>query len=234
MIDPTRENTVRPAPQQVSALILAAGLGLRMGMGPKAYLSFSGQTLLERAVDAVAPFAQEIIVGVPPGDEARCRAMFPHLAQILAGGATRQETVSRLLRQATHPIVLLHEVARPFVPAESFQAVLAAAEQTGAASLFVPLQPRDSLALMDDDGALDAILPRARAVTLQTPHAYRRDILLHADEQALANGWKEDGTAAMVRHAGHRVQLVRGSEQNVKLTYASDLASVQRPATGSG
>lgn len=226
------ENLPCPPRHEVSALILAAGLGLRMGMGPKAFLSFSGQTLLERAVDAVSPFAEQIIIGVPPGEEVRTRAMFPRQLNIVAGGATRQETVSRLLRCATLPIVLLHEVARPFVPAELFQHVLAVAAESGAASLFVPLQPRDSLAMMNPDGTLGDILPRSRVVTTQTPHAYRRTVLLDADEQAIAHGWKEDGTAAMVGRAGHRIQLVRGSAENVKLTYSSDLTALERPSTG--
>ena len=229
-VDP--ENLPCPSREDVSALILAAGLGLRLGMGPKAFLSFSGQTLLERAVDAVAPFAAQIIIGVPPGDEARTRAMFPRQPNIIAGGATRQETVSRLLRRATQPIILLHEVARPFVQADSFRHVLAVAAQTGAAALFVPLQPRDSLAMMNPDGTLGDILPRSRVITTQTPHAYRRGVLLDADDQALASGWKEDGTAAMVGRAGHRVYLVRGSAENIKLTYSSDLASLERPSTG--
>jgi 2-C-methyl-D-erythritol 4-phosphate cytidylyltransferase len=158
--------------------------------------------------------------------------MFPRQPNIVAGGATRQETVSRLLRRATQPIILLHEVARPFVQADFFRQVLAVAAESGAAALFVPLQPRDSVAMMNPDGTLGDILPRSRVITTQTPHAYRRSVLLDADDQAIAHGWKEDGTAAMVGRAGHRVHLVRGSVENIKLTYSSDLASLERPSTG--
>jgi 2-C-methyl-D-erythritol 4-phosphate cytidylyltransferase len=198
-----------------------------MGMGPKAFLTYSGSTLLERAAAAVTPFAAEIIVGVRDQDLAKARELFAGQAfKVVVGGATRQETVSRLLRQATRPIVLLHEVARPFVPAEAFSRVLEAAADAGAASLYLPLEPRDSMALMDGQD-LGEILPRTRIVTLQTPHAYRRDVLLAADDKALAAGWKEDGTAAMVKRAGYPVRLVEGSPDNVKLTYAADLAAIQ-------
>lgn len=216
----------------VSALILGAGMGLRMGMGPKAFLTYSGSTLLERAAEAVRSFAGEIIVGVRDEDLAKAHELFAgQNCKVVVGGATRQETVSRLLRQATRSIVLLHEVARPFVPADSFARVLAAAAEAGAASLFLPLEPRDSMALVENDSIVQ-ILPRSRVVTLQTPHAYRRDILLAADDRAIAAGWKEDGTAAMVKRAGYPVRLVEGSPENVKLTYASDLAAIQRPPTG--
>ena len=77
--------------------------------------------------------------------------------KVAVGGATRQETVSRLLRHATRPLVLLHEVARPFVSPELFEQILAAAAEAGAASLYLPLEPRDSMALTED-GNLGEIL----------------------------------------------------------------------------
>ena len=101
--------TSPPPARDVTALVLGAGMGLRMGMGPKAFLTYSGETLLERAATAVATYASEIVVGVRPEDEAKARALFagrPH--KIVAGGATRQETVSRLLCHATRAIVLIH------------------------------------------------------------------------------------------------------------------------------
>src|SRR5687767_1932853 len=225
-----------PAPSAVTALVLGAGMGLRMGMGPKAFLTYSGETLLERAATAVATYASEIVIGVRAEDEAKARALFagkPH--KIAVGGATRQETVSRLLRHATRAVVLIHEVARPFVPAESFERILAAAAESGAAALYLPLEPRDSLATMEgrtpETHTLGEILPRARVVTMQTPHAYRRDVLLAADDAALKNHWKEDGTAALVRRAGHAVRLVLGSPENIKLTYPKDAGALKTPAS---
>ena len=207
-------------------------MGLRMGMGSKAFLTYSGRTLLERAAAAVAPFASEIIVGVRDEDVHKAQDLFAGQEhKIVVGGATRQETVSRLLQHATRPMVLLHEVARPFVPSDAFDRVLAAAAEAGAASLYLPLEPRDSMALMDGDRVGD-ILPRSRVITLQTPHAYRRDVLMDSDNKALSCGWKGDGTAAMVKRAGYGIRLVEGSADNVKLTYASDLAAIQTPPAG--
>lgn len=194
-----------------------------MGMGPKAFVTYSGSTLLERAVGAVAPFASEIVVGVREEDLPKAQELLGgQPVKIVAGGATRQETVSRLLRQATRAIVLLHEVARPFVPPEAFARVLAGAAEAGAASLYLPCERRDSMALIEGD-TLGDILPRTRVVTLQTPHAYRRDVLLAADDTARSAGWVEDGTAAMVKRAGYPVRLVQGAAENVKLTFAADL-----------
>ncbi len=113
-----------PKPERVSVLILAAGSGDRIGRRPKAFLRLGGQTLLERAVTLVSPFATEIIVGVRSEDLPRARRLVPKTVQVVAGGATRQKTLSCLLQYCTKPIVLLHEVARPFVTAELFERLL--------------------------------------------------------------------------------------------------------------
>jgi 2-C-methyl-D-erythritol 4-phosphate cytidylyltransferase len=228
-----------PPADEVTALVLAAGQGLRLGLGPKAFLCLAPrETLLERAVRAVAPYASEVIVGVPVDDLPRATSLCDALATgsscaVVPGGATRQETVARLLARATRPLVLLHEVARPFVTAELFEQVLAAAAETGAASLFLPLEARDSVALVDAAGRLGAALPKHKVIMLQTPHAYRRDALVAAHEQAARHGWNEEGTAALVQRAGQSVALVPGSAQNVKLTYPADLSADAAPAGSS-
>ena len=64
-----------PKPDEVSALILAAGGGRRMGDRPKAFLEADGVTLLERVVATVKPFSTEIIVGLRNEDIDRGRRL---------------------------------------------------------------------------------------------------------------------------------------------------------------
>jgi 2-C-methyl-D-erythritol 4-phosphate cytidylyltransferase len=209
-------------PECVSVLILAAGSGDRIGRRPKAFLRLEGRTLLERAVAIVSPFATEIIVGVRPGDLVRARRLVPKTVHVVAGGATRQETLSRLLRRCTKPIILLHEVARPFVTTELFERLLQEVRRHGAVALYTEVPARDSLGFLEKQG-LKMILPRRSVVALQIPHAYRREILLRSDRLAARRGWNEEGTAAIVKRAGYKVRLVPGSPDNLKVTYAGDL-----------
>ena len=122
----------------------------------------------------------------------------------------------------TKPIILLHEVARPFVTAELFEGLLAEVQRHGAVALYTEVPVRDSLGLLEKQG-LKMILPRRSVVALQIPHAYRREILLHANRLAARNNWNEEGTAAVVKRAGHKVRLVPGSPDNLKVTYVGDL-----------
>lgn len=149
----------------VSALILGAGSGVRMGQGPKAFMQLQAQTLLERAILAVEPYCAEIVAGVREADLPLAEELVDGLGLatrviLVPGGCERQETVTRLVENASCPLVLLHEVARPFARGDSFAAVLAAARQFGAAALYTELRVRDGLALMRN-GAFAAPLPRA-------------------------------------------------------------------------
>lgn len=213
-------------PAQVSALLLGAGNGVRMGRLPKAFLRLQEQTLTERALRAVSPFCSEIILGLRAEDMAQGEALLaiapvgPKIT-LVAGGAERQETVARLVARATRPYVLLHEVVRPFAGADLFAAVLDAVVDTGAAVLCVPLRVRDALALVENN-ELSATLPRSKVVALQTPHAYRRDLLDDVHVRAAQAGRREDSTVSLVQWAGHTLRMAAGSEQNIKITYPDD------------
>jgi 2-C-methyl-D-erythritol 4-phosphate cytidylyltransferase len=113
---------------EVSVLIPAAGNGLRLGRGPKAFLQVGGRTLLEWTLAAFRD-AAEVLVALPPGAEPPkgLGAVF------LEGGATRQASVARLLEAASLPLVLVHDVARPFVSRGLVARVLEAAQRSGAA-----------------------------------------------------------------------------------------------------
>lgn len=202
---------------------------MRIGHRPKAFLEMGQQLLVERAVQAVEPFADEIIVGVRPDDVERTRQILPERVTVVAGGETRQATVATLTGHATGELVLLHEVARPFATMSLFSRVLEAAAVHGAAALFLPVPVRDSLALVENN-KLQAPISRDRVVTLQAPHAYRRELLLETHRVAELNGWVEDGTAALVQRAGYDVYLVPGSVDNLKVTYPEDLGSLQQAA----
>ena len=206
----------------MSALILAAGAGARMGDRPKTFLKAGGATLVERAVDQVRSFATEIILGVRERDVDRASRLVGGLPVIvLAGGATRQETVELLLARATRPMILLHEVARPLAPAQLFSDVLAAADTFGAAVPFLPTSQRDSIAFRDGE-FLGAALPRDGVVATQTPQAFDTEMLVAVFEEAKRQGWNETSVAMLFIRTGRRVRLVPGDAANVKITFPED------------
>jgi 2-C-methyl-D-erythritol 4-phosphate cytidylyltransferase len=217
--------------RDVTAVILAAGSGTRLGGIAKATLAFRGRTLLRHAIESVAPFAAQAVIGVRAGDlrwaEAElARIAFDGRVLCLAGGATRQETLERLIARCETRYVLVHEVARPWVTADDFRRLLSTVKRRGAVALFTPLPVRDGLALAHD-GRLRRTLPRSQVVSVQAPHAYRRSVLARAYALAGRHGWNEESTIALMCRARRRVALVEGSPRNVKVTYPEDLSPLE-------
>jgi 2-C-methyl-D-erythritol 4-phosphate cytidylyltransferase len=199
-----------------AALLPAAGSGTRLGLGPKAFLQLGRLTLLEHATGGLQAEVDEILVAVPAALLAEARALLPGCT-VIAGGASRQETV-RLLALATDAeTVLVHDAARPFLPAAVTRRVLAAASRHGAAS--AALDVADTLVRADGTA-----VPREGLKAVQTPQGFRRELLLAAQQQALQAGQTEaTDEATLLRNSGHEVRLVPGSAWLFKITTGSDL-----------
>jgi 2-C-methyl-D-erythritol 4-phosphate cytidylyltransferase len=225
---PSNDSWDRP---EVTALILAAGCGTRLGGIAKATLEYKGGSLLQHSISLIAPYAGQVVVGVRPEDVAwateQCKPNPPNcIVRCVAGGASRQESLLRLIEAAETKYVLVHEVARPWVDPEVFGRLLTAVRRNSAVALYTALPVRDSLVLMKD-GKVRRSLPRSQVVSVQTPHAYRLAALQRAYKLAAQHGWEEESTIALMTRARIKVGLLEGSSQNVKVTYPEDLAPLR-------
>lgn len=205
---------------RVSALIPAAGSGTRLGMGPKAFVQLRGVPLVELAVRSFAGRADELIVALPPAEIDEARA-FGWEARIIPGGATRQESVAALTAAATGELLVVHDAARPFLTPQVLSRVLTAAKRVGASS--AALTPADTLISAGDGGVIDRELVRL----VQTPQAFRRELLLRAHERARRDGFEATDDATLVRRLGQRVELVEGSPLLTKLTSSAELGLLE-------
>ena len=210
----------------VGAVLVAAGRGVRLGAAePKAFVSLAGRPLLARALDVFAshPRVGPLVLVVP--DPARARAVLGRAAErarLVAGGRERQDSV-RLGLEALPPadIVLIHDVARPLVPADVIDAVIDAAARHGAAVPAVPSP--DTVKMVDDDGAVVATLPRERVRLAQTPQGFRDALIRSAHARAAASADRGTDDAALVERMGARGVVVEGSPFNLKITRPADL-----------
>jgi 2-C-methyl-D-erythritol 4-phosphate cytidylyltransferase len=200
---------------RVSALIPAAGSGERLGMGPKAFVQLAGKSLLERAIASFVGL-DEIIVALP---ETHMDVELPARVRLLGGGQTRQESVKRLLEAATGEIVLIHDVARPFLTTEIIQAVIDAVLEVGAATTALPAA--DTLVL-GNESMWGSLLDRSSIHAIQTPQGFRRDILLEAHERARLEGFIATDDAGLIARLGLPVALVTGDPRLFKVTCPGD------------
>lgn len=215
-----------PDPGMTSALILAAGDGVRLGGQAKALIELGGVTLVERIAKLVRDFASQVIVGVREEDVTRVCEIIGSGFEVVAGGATRQQTAQYLVARARNQMILMHDVARPFASPDLFRSVLESASIYGGATPAVPVLPSDSIAL-SDGGWLGAPLPRDKVVLTQTPYAFVRQSIIEALRQAEERGYKETTITALLTQAGYPVHLVQGETTNIKITYPQDLVKAR-------
>lgn len=125
----------------VDGIVLAAGRGERLGLGPKAWLVLGGRTLLERAVSTMRLVADRVTVGVALVDLERARTLCGTDAVVVAGGATHRETMAAAFCAGSAPWVLVHDVAHPFLTPDLAHRVLEAA-RAGSAAVLPSMKPR--------------------------------------------------------------------------------------------
>ena len=206
----------------MAALIPAAGSGTRLGQGPKAFVQVAGRSLLERSVSALAEHVDEVLVALPAG----MALPVGMRARSVVGGATRQESVLRLLEATDAELVLIHDAARPFLEAATVMAVLAAVRAMGAATVAHPVADtlvRAEAGLLGETGLWGERVERAGLWAVQTPQAGRRDWLLAAHRRADAEGHAVTDDAGLLHWAGHEVRLVPGEASLFKVTTPGDL-----------
>ena len=214
---------------RIACILVAAGTGSRFG-GPvaKQFLSLAGQPVLRHAAAALAPHVDLL---QPVGDAAAIGAALDGIVHlpVVAGGADRQASVlAGLEALAPHApdLVLVHDGARPFVAAAVVQAVLVAlADAPGA----IPALPVADTLKRGTAGTIEGTVSRAGLFRAQTPQGFRFALLLDLHRRAAGQAATDD--AALLEAAGHAVRLVEGSDDNIKVTYASDLARLERLMT---
>jgi 2-C-methyl-D-erythritol 4-phosphate cytidylyltransferase len=196
---------------------------------PKQFLSLEGVPIMVHTLRKFnnADSIDEIYVGLRPEDMERARAeiereQFSKPVRLVAGGGTRQQTVTLALRQAppTTEIVLVHDAVRPFVTVEMISQAVDEARKSGAVILGIPSV--DTVKQVERQTVLGTI-PRERIVLAQTPQAFRFNILKDACDRAEADGYEGTDESSLVERLGYTVTVLMGSDRNIKITKPSDL-----------
>lgn len=230
-------------PPAIDAVLVAAGKGLRAGGdAPKQFRLLAGEPVVRRAAAALracAPVRRIVAVGPDGALDALDDVLAGLDVSVVAGGAERSDSVrAGLAALAPDPpdAVLVHDAARPGLPAPVVDALIAALEtHDGAAPvLAVP----DTVRRMAG-GRFAGDVDREGLVRVQTPQAFRYAALRAA--YAAADGPAGDDVA-IAQAAGLSVACVPGDARLMKLTYPEDFAMLERllapapliPRTGLG
>jgi 2-C-methyl-D-erythritol 4-phosphate cytidylyltransferase len=213
-----------------TAIVAAAGAGERLGGDtPKALVPVAGRPLAAWSVAALAAAASvdRIVVAAPPGFEDELTRMAAAPAggtevKVVSGGASRSASVARALEAAGEAaIVVVHDAARPLLTPDLVDRCVAELERSGVDGVVAAARATDTVKEADAGGHVIATLERSNLWTVQTPQAFRADVLRRALSEGRLERAYDD--AQLVESVGGRVRVIEAPRQNLKVTTAFDL-----------
>jgi len=216
----------------IGAIIAAAGQGTRAGSSPvrKQFLNIQHKPVLVHTLEKFcqSPVVDSIVIVVPAGyknyvaEQVVEKFSLSKIAHIVAGGATRQQSVYQGL-EALEPAVttvVVHDAVRPFISASLLNRVIDRGQKTGAAVVAIPVD--DTIKQVSGD-RIERTLSRESLWLVQTPQVFRRDVIVHAYQWAFFNGIVATDDSELVERWGYPVHIVPGKRSNIKITTVEDL-----------
>lgn len=221
---------------EIGTVIPAAGQGKRMGAGyNKQFLPLLGQPILAHTVRLFenSSYVSEIVIVGAQSDVGVIEELVHHyrfkkVVAICKGGVQRQDSVHAGVQALSPTIqrVVVHDGARPLLTLGALNRFLEETEGFTAAIMGIEL--KDTIKQVDSSGKVTETLPRERLRAVQTPQIFERGILEEAHRHALSLGYYGTDDASLLEWMGHPVQMVEGSQENIKVTTPEDLWLAER------
>lgn len=208
---------------EISAVIVAAGSGRRMGGISKPEIVIRGKTLFARVLEVFSamPEITRIIAVCSTENRARLETIAARAgiaAEFVPGGETRAESVCAGVCAAGDGLVCVHDCARPFIRQSDIRLLIAAARKAGASSACRAVT--DTVKYFTPDGRTETP-DRSRLAAVQTPQCFFKADYLKAREICGGEGFTDE--TALLEKAGYGVEYVRCGAENIKLTQESDI-----------
>lgn len=199
------------------------------GTVPKQFQALRGKPILHYTLKTLqeSELIDSLVLVLPEKELVNARANWlnrpPVVKQVVVGGQKRQDSVFNgyQVLPADTDIVLVHDGVRPFLSKKMIQETINVADKFGAAITAIPVH--DTLKRVDNSGMVQCTVERDGLWRVQTPQAFRYDLLGEAFRKAKADLFYGTDEGALVEYLGQEVRIVDGSEWNLKITRPEDL-----------
>lgn len=217
--------------QKTIVIIVGAGKGRRIGFKDKAFLMINKKPVL---FYSILPFEKSDLINqiilvvkkekIKAAESIVKKYKFRKVKKIVSGGKERQDSVYNGLKSldlvpGEEARILIHDAARPLVSRQLIKKCAIAAKKFGAA---IPaVLARDTV--KEGGGFVKKTLNRDKLWLVQTPQAFRCDILKRAHDMAQKEKFYETDDASLVERLGYKIKVIAGDYRNIKITMPVDL-----------
>lgn len=237
----------KECPPRVTAILLAAGRGTRMGSGiRKQFMELAGRPVLSWSLNvlALSPIVTEIVLVIPAGgganksaeeEQEHIRRLFidplPEAAAtkvraLVPGGAERYNSVYNGLEAIQWPCdyVFIHDGARPLITEEMLEKLFRAVQ--GYKAVVAASPSKDTVKITDDSGFVQSTPDRSRVWNIQTPQCFEYELVKSSYEKIIGAASDTAPAAAFADFAGaghQNSQMPRKiTDDAMVVEYASD------------
>ncbi len=213
------------------AIIAGGGRGVRMATAVnKQFLEINNKPIFAFTIEKITScsLVDAIILVVPKewinfvSSSIVAKYHFSKVSKIIAGGATRQESVLAGLNELDEAVsfVLIHDAVRPLIKRQTIELVIKKGMETGAAIVAVPAM--DTIKKVNDS-SIECTLNRQVIWLAQTPQVFKKQLICQAYQQAINDNISATDDSALVEQMGISVRVVEGDYSNIKITKPADL-----------
>lgn len=217
---------------KIVALIAAAGKGKRMNTRTsKPFIPIFGKPILAYTIEKFekCKLIDKIYLTVNSEEKELCsrnviiKYNFSKVQELVDGGETRQDSVYNGLKALDKDtdIVVIHDGARPLIEETLIRDSIEKAQKYGAAIAAIPI--KDTVKKSENNFFINKTLNREEIWRAQTPQTFKYDLILPAYHKAYKDKYLATDDAAILERYGHKVKLIIGSEENIKITTPFDI-----------
>ena len=223
-------------PTNYFGIVAAGGSGARLNAGtPKQYLEINKRSLLEISITALVNSVnfKKLVVVVPKSDMEKCRFLrekFEHI-ELVTGGSTRCESVFEGLKfldsqSKADDWCLVHDAARPCVQTKDILELIAGLKNSNTGGILAA-PVIDTLKRINDQSQIEQTIDRANLWKAFTPQMFRYGVLFESISSVIKNGIVVSDESQALEKMGQSVSIVRGSSENIKITYPEDIKKAE-------
>ena len=221
---------------KVTAIILSAGKGRRMNSDiSKQYMLFLGKPIIYYTIRAFLDSNVDDIILVTGSEDVDfvkegilCKYGMTEKVKVVEGGKERfDSSYNGIMAAADADYVLIHDGARPCILPESINTLIEHVKKNDACIMGVPV--KDTIKVVDKDNNVEDTPDRNTLWQVQTPQAFKRNVIIEAYEKMYDSGDKNitDDSMVVENYSDKKVEIVMGDYSNIKVTTPEDMGLLE-------